>query len=134
MPGCATAVNVNSSRCVPLSARMTTRSQQWSPARTPAPQDAWLSDEQIEDLACRAFAPHRCRVSFPSDGPASARRLALRIVVAGGNGNKEFVVEGMRANLIRQSLELRLYLDDVRQVLMQRGVRFTAYDEAMAKM
>ena len=89
---------------------------------------------KIEELACRAFAPHRCRVSFPSDGPESARRLALRIVVAAGNDSKEFVVQGMRANLIRQCLELRLYLDDVRQVLMQRGVRFTAYDEAIEGM
>jgi hypothetical protein len=110
---------------------MTARSQQWLRARTPAPQDTWLSDEQIEELASRAFAPHRCHVSFPSDGRDSARRLALRIVVAGGNGNTEFVVQGMQASSIRQCLELRLYLDDVRQALMQRGVRFTAYNQAV---
>jgi hypothetical protein len=89
----------------------------------------WLSDEDIEQEAQRAFAPHRCLVRFQTDAFDGSRKVALRIVVSTCKsriGEKEFVVEGVRADALRQRTELEQYLDDVRAQLRQRGVPFAA--------
>jgi hypothetical protein len=100
----------------------TTRTRPWAPPQLT--HDAWLSDEQIEEVARRAFAPNRCTVSIPREGCDSTRKLALRIVVPTRTGEREFVVEGMSIDVLRASKELHLYLDDVRTHLRKRGVVF----------
>jgi hypothetical protein len=104
----------------------TTRSRPWAPARPQAAHDAWLTDQQVEEMARRAFIPHRCTVSIACVGCENTRKLALRITVAARTGDKEFVVDGVPIDSLRQSSELRLYLDDVRTHLRQRGIVFVA--------
>jgi hypothetical protein len=63
-------------------------------------------------------------VSFHPTGFERSPELALRIIVAGRTSEKEFFVEGVPADLLRRSTELRLFLDDVRVHLERRGIAF----------
>jgi len=63
-------------------------------------------------------------VSFHPTGFERSPKLALRIIVAGRTSEKEFFVEGVPADLLRRSTELRLFLDDVRVHLERRGIVF----------
>jgi len=103
---------------------MTTRTQRWAPPRVDPLHDVRLTDQQIQDVARLAFAPHRCTVSFHPTGFQGSPKLALRIVVAGRTSEKEFFVEGVPADMLRRSTELRLFLDDIRIHLERRGIVF----------
>ncbi len=108
----------------PITTTPTQRSTSIRSTSTP-----WLSDEDIEQEAHRAFAPHRCLVRFQTDAFDSSRKVALRILVStckARAGEKEFVVEGVRADALRQRVALEQYFNDVRAQLAQRGVTFAA--------
>ena len=102
----------------------TTRTQRRAPPRLDPLHDVPLTDQQIQDVARRAFAPHRCTVSFAPTGLERSPKLALRIIVAGRTSEKEFSVEGVPTDLLRRCSELRSFLDDVRVHLERRGVVF----------
>lgn len=102
----------------------TTRTQRWAPPRLDPMRDVRLTNEQIQDVARLAFAPHRCTVSFQPNGLERSPKLTLRIIVAYRTSEKEFLVEGVSTDLLQRSTELRLFLDDVRMHLELRGVVF----------
>ena len=122
------AIFMNSLHELASDAPMTTTPTQRNPSirSTSTP---WLSDDDLEQEAQRAFAPHRCVVRFQTDAFDGSRKVALRIMVSvckARVGEKEFVVEGVRAEALRQREALEQYLDDVRAQLQQRGVAFAA--------
>ena len=88
--------------------------------------DERLEDEQIERGLHAGFAPHRCAVRFERDAFAAGRRVALLIEVRSGSKRemKEFHVEGIPVDLLRDPKGLSEYIDDIRRQLQQRRVSF----------
>jgi len=88
--------------------------------------DERLEDEQIERELQASFAPHRCVVRFQHDAFASGRKIALLIQVHIGSKTeqKEFQVEGVPVDLLRDRRALSEYVDDIRRQLQQRRVSF----------
>ena len=88
-----------------------------------------FTDQAVEDALRAAFAPHRCDVQFQLDAFTQLRKVALVIhAVRDGVGaiEQEFVVEGIDVESLRRRQALLDYIDDVREQLQQRRVRFAA--------
>jgi len=85
-----------------------------------------LEDEEIERELRASFAPHRCVVRFQRDAFVNGRKIALLIQVHIGSKaeEKEFQVEGVPIDLLRDSRALSEYVDDIRRQLQQRRVSF----------
>ena len=91
-----------------------------------------LEDEQIERELQASFAPHRCVVRFQHDAFANGRKIALLIQVHIGSNaeHKEFQVEGVPVDLLRDRRALTEYVDDIRRQLQQRRVSFPSLRNA----
>jgi len=94
--------------------------------------DPRLEDEQIERELQASFAPHRCVVRFQHDAFANGRKIALLIQVHIGSNaeQKEFQVEGVPVDLLRDRRALTEYVDDIRRQLQQRRVSFPSLRSA----
>jgi len=91
-----------------------------------------LEDEQIERELQASFAPHRCVVRVQHDAFANGRKIALLIQVHIGSNaeQKEFQVEGVPVDLLRDRRALSEYVDDIRRQLQQRRVSFPSLRSA----
>ena len=86
-----------------------------------------FTEQTVEAALRAAFAPHRCDVQFELDAFTQFRKVALVIHAVRDGGRpieQELVVEGIDLDTLRRREALLNYIDDVREQLQQRRIRF----------
>ena len=86
-----------------------------------------LCDHDLRRMLQGAFSPHRCEARICRDAFSEESKVLLAIQVLGiGSriGEREFLVEGVPIESLRDRAALLQYIEDVRRELQRRRVPF----------